>query len=172
MAVIREGIETALFLTGQVFAAPTEAGGELAIVVGAVLGLLTAAVLGWLIYVGARRINYGTFFRPPASCSCSSPPACVSHAIHELVEIGVITIGTQPLFDLSGVLPEDSGVGPVPARALRLQRRARADHRGRLLRLPRARADLLPAAGTGGQADRDADCVARERQNQRWLGPE
>src|SRR6187200_3260266 len=62
MAVIREGIETALFITGQVFAASTEASGELSIVVGAVLGLITAAALGWLIYVGARRINYGTFF--------------------------------------------------------------------------------------------------------------
>jgi high-affinity iron transporter len=111
MAVIREGIETALFITGQVFAAPTEDGGQLGIVIGALFGLLTAAVLGWLIYVGARRINYGTFFRLTGVVLVFIAAGLVSHAVHELVEIGIITIGTQPLFDLSGVLPDDSGVG-------------------------------------------------------------
>jgi high-affinity iron transporter len=113
MAVIREGIETALFLTGQVFAASTEVGGELSIVVGALLGLLTAVVLGWVIYMGARRINYGTFFRLTGIVLVFIAAGLVSHAVHELVEIGVITIGTQPLFDLTGVLPEDSGLGQI-----------------------------------------------------------
>ena len=113
MAVIREGIETALFITGQVFAASTEASGELSIVVGAVLGLITAAALGWLIYVGARRINYGTFFRVTGTVLVFIAAGLVSHAVHELVEIGVITIGTQPVFDLTGVLPDDSGVGQI-----------------------------------------------------------
>ena len=31
----------------------------------------------------------------------------MSHAVHELIEIGVITVGTQTLFDLSAVLPND-----------------------------------------------------------------
>jgi high-affinity iron transporter len=113
MAVIREGVETALFITGQVFAASAEETGELSIVVGAVLGLITAAVLGWLIYVGARRINYGTFFRLTGIVLVFIAAGLVSHAVHELVEIGVIAIGTQPLFDLTGVLPEDSGIGQI-----------------------------------------------------------
>ena len=110
-AVIREGIETALFLTGQVFAASTEEGGQLSIIVGAVLGLASAVALGYLIYVGARRINYGTFFRATGIVLVFIAAGLVSHAVHELVEIGVITIGTQPVFDLTGVLPEDSGIG-------------------------------------------------------------
>jgi high-affinity iron transporter len=113
MAVIREGIESALFLTGQVFAASSEEGGELGIVVGAVLGLITAAVLGWLIYVGARRINYGTFFRLTGIVLVFIAAGLVAHAVHELVEIGVITFATQPLYDLSAVLPEDSILGQL-----------------------------------------------------------
>jgi high-affinity iron transporter len=112
-AVIREGIETSLFLTGQVFAAPTAgaSAGPLSILLGALLGLLTAAVLGWLIYVGARRINYGTFFRLTGLILIFIAGGLVAHAVHELVEVGVITFATQPAFDISGVLPDDAGVG-------------------------------------------------------------
>ena len=113
MAVIREGIETALFLTGQVFAASTQEGGELSIVGGAVLGLLTAVVLGWVIYMGARRINYGTFFRLTGIVLVFIAAGLVASAVHELVEIGVIAFGTQPLFDLTGILPDDSGLGQI-----------------------------------------------------------
>ena len=31
----------------------------------------------------------------------------LSHAVHELVEIGIITFGTSPAFDISGVLPHE-----------------------------------------------------------------
>ena len=113
MAIIREGIETALFITGQVFAASTEEAGELSIIVGAVLGLLTAAVLGWLIYVGARRINYGTFFRVTGIVLVFIAAGLVANAMHELIEIGVITFGTQPLFDLTGILPDEGGLGQI-----------------------------------------------------------
>ena len=113
MAVVREGVETALFITGQVFAASTEEAGELSIVVGAVLGLLAAAVLGWLIYVGARRINYGTFFRVTGIVLVFIAAGLVANAMHELIEIGVITFATQPLFDLTGILPQDSGLGQI-----------------------------------------------------------
>jgi high-affinity iron transporter len=113
MAVIREGVETALFLTGQVFAVSTEESGQLSIAVGAVLGLATAAVLGWLIYMGARRINYGTFFRVTGIVLVFIAAGLVADAVHELVEIGVITFATQPLFDVTGILPEDSGVGQI-----------------------------------------------------------
>ena len=31
----------------------------------------------------------------------------LSHAVHELVEIGVITFGTDTAFDISGILPHE-----------------------------------------------------------------
>jgi high-affinity Fe2+/Pb2+ permease len=35
----------------------------------------------------------------------------VGHAIHEFVEAGVITIGTQAAYDISAVLPSDEASG-------------------------------------------------------------
>ncbi|MEP7159387.1 MAG: iron uptake transporter permease EfeU [Chloroflexota bacterium] len=107
-AVIREGIETSLFLVGQVSAA--EASGA-SVVVGALLGLAIAIAIGWVIYAGARRINYGTFFRLTGLALIFIAAGLLSHAVHELIEVGWITVLTQPAFDISGVLPHDAGVG-------------------------------------------------------------
>jgi high-affinity iron transporter len=111
-AIIREGVETSLFLVGQVnAAATTEAGAGLSVLVGAILGLVIAAGIGWLVYAGARRINYGTFFRWTGLALIFIAAGLLSHAVHELVEIGAINVGTHPAFDISGVLPSDSGIG-------------------------------------------------------------
>jgi high-affinity iron transporter len=112
-AVIREGVETALFLTGQVFAASTAEGaaGRLGIITGALLGMATAAFIGWMVYIGARRINYATFFRLTGLVLVFIAAGLVADAVHELVEINVISFAVQPLFDLRGALPDESGVG-------------------------------------------------------------
>jgi high-affinity iron transporter len=58
LAVLREGIEASLFM----IAAATTAAGTI-VVVGALLGLAIAAVLGWLVYTGGRRIPMRAFFK-------------------------------------------------------------------------------------------------------------
>jgi high-affinity iron transporter len=56
-AVLREGIETALFL----IAAATDAdGGD--VLLGGVIGLAIACVLGWLVYAGGRVLPMRQFF--------------------------------------------------------------------------------------------------------------
>jgi high-affinity iron transporter len=109
-AVIREGIETSLFLFGQVTAASGDQG-ALLVLGGALVGLLVAVSIGWLIYAGSRRINYGTFFLATGLALIVIAAGLLSHAVHELVEVGWITVGTQTAFDISGLLPHDSGVG-------------------------------------------------------------
>jgi high-affinity iron transporter len=113
-AVIREGIETSLFLVGQVTAAADNApgdNGEVSVLVGALLGLAMAAAIGWMIYVGARRINYGTFFRVTGLALVFIAAGLLSHAVHELIEVGWIGAATQTAFDVSAILPDDAGVG-------------------------------------------------------------
>jgi len=107
-AVIREGVETSLFLVGQVTAA--EEGG-LGVLLGALIGLAIAVAIGWLIYTGARRINYGAFFKLTGIALIFIAAGLLSHAVHELVEVNWITFGTQTAFDISAVLPHDAGIG-------------------------------------------------------------
>lgn len=59
VAVLREGLETALFL----ISAENGSASGTAVVFGGVLGLAVSAVLGWLFYKGGHRVNLATFFK-------------------------------------------------------------------------------------------------------------
>ena len=107
-AVIREGIETALFLMGQATAAGTEA---MSTLIGALVGLLIAVGIGYGLYRGARVINLRTFFQWTGIALIFIAAGLLSHAVHELIEIGVITFGTGTAFDISGILSHEEGIG-------------------------------------------------------------
>jgi high-affinity iron transporter len=112
VAVIREGVETSLFLVGQASAASAE-GGAIWVLVGALIGLAIAAVLGVGFYHGSRRLNLATFFRWTGVALVFIAAGLLGHAVHELIEIGVINIGTQTLFDLSAILPHEPEGGSI-----------------------------------------------------------
>ena len=116
VAVIREGLETSLFLVGQANSAQQ---GAIFVLVGALIGLAVAAVLGVGFYQGSRRLNLATFFRWTGVGLIFIAAGLLSTAVHELVEIGVIPFGTQTLFDLSGVLPHDPAAGNLVGQFLR-----------------------------------------------------
>ena len=107
-AVIREGIETALFLMGQATAAGSEATSTL---VGAVIGLAIAVVLGYGLYRGARVLNLRTFFSWTGIALIFIAAGLLSHGIHEFIEAGWITFGTATAFDISGILPHEPDAG-------------------------------------------------------------
>ncbi len=109
-AVIREGIETALFLMGQATAAGTQATSTL---VGAVIGLAIAVVLGYGLYRGARVINLRTFFSWTGIALIFIAAGLLSHGIHEFIEAGWISFGTSTAFDISGILPHEPDAGAL-----------------------------------------------------------
>ncbi len=113
-AVIREGLETALFLVGQAASADTGAG---AVLLGAFLGLAIAVVLGVGFYRGARVINLRTFFRWTGIALIFLAAGLLSRAMHELIEIGWIGVGTQTAFDISAILPHEA-IDGAPAGAI------------------------------------------------------
>ena len=106
-AVIREGIETSLFLLGQVTAAADSEVGALSTLVGALIGMVIAIGIGYAFYRGAQVINLRTFFRWTGIALIFIAAGLLSHAVHEFVEIGVITVGTSTAFDISSVLPHE-----------------------------------------------------------------
>jgi high-affinity iron transporter len=107
-AVIREGIETSLFLVGQVDSADE---GAPSVLIGALVGLVIAIGIGYVFYQGSRRINLGSFFRWTGVGLIFIAAGLLGHAIHEFIEVGVITVGTQTAFDISGVLSHEDGIG-------------------------------------------------------------
>ena len=109
-AVIREGLETSLFLVGQATSNRLEA---VWILLGALVGLAIAAGLGYGFYRGSRRLNLGTFFRWTGIALVFIAAGLLSHAIHEFIEIGALGSGpwTATAFDISGVLSHDEGIG-------------------------------------------------------------
>ena len=111
IAVIREGVETSLFLTGQAAAASSD-GGAGAVLLGAIIGLAIAGLIGVGFYKGSRRINLATFFRWTGVALVFIAAGLLSHAVHEFIEIGLINVGTQTLFDISAILPHE-GDGSV-----------------------------------------------------------
>jgi len=111
-AVIREGVETALFLAGQATSADTGAG---SVLVGAILGLGVAVLIGWGFYRGSRAIDLRRFFRWTGIALVFIAAGLLSHAVHEFIEVaeisGVTVIGSQTAFDISAVLSHDDGIG-------------------------------------------------------------
>ena len=114
-AVIREGVETSLFLVGQATSAAADAG---FVLVGALIGLGIAALLGVGFYHGSRRLDLARFFRWTGIVLVFIAAGLLSHAVHELIEIGVITFGTQTLVDVSAVLPHEGNLVGEFLRAL------------------------------------------------------
>jgi len=113
-AVIREGLETSLFLVGQAAAAAGgEAGGDgsVAVLGGALAGLAIAVGFGYGFYRGSRLLNLPRFFRWTGVLLVFVAAGLVSHAAHELVEVGWITVGTATAFDVGAILAHDQGIG-------------------------------------------------------------
>jgi high-affinity iron transporter len=118
-AVIREGIETALFLLGQATAATTEHAGAASTLVGALIGMLVAALLGYGFYRGARVINLARFFRWTGVALIFIAGGLVSRAAHELIDAGLIGFGTSAAFNISAVLPSEPEGGNLLGQVLR-----------------------------------------------------
>jgi high-affinity iron transporter len=103
VAVLREGFETALFL----LSAETEAATGAQVVFGGLVGLIVAAVIGWLVYVGGRKVNLAKFFAITGFVLILFAAGLVGKAFHELRELFGIEDGwlIQSMWDVkSGAL--------------------------------------------------------------------
>jgi len=118
-AVVREGIETSLFLLGQATAATTEHAGAASTLVGALIGILIAVLLGYGFYRGARVLNLARFFRWTGVALVFIAGGLVSHAAHEFIDAGLIGVGTSTAFDISGLLPHEPEGGNLLGQMLR-----------------------------------------------------
>ena len=112
LAVGREGIETALFLWAAVQSSGQAAGTGLPLL-GAVLGLVTAAALGWLIYAGLLRINLARFFTWSGAILLVVAAGVLAYGVHDLQEAGLLPGLNALAFDVTAAVPPDSWYGTL-----------------------------------------------------------
>ncbi|WP_342032401.1 iron uptake transporter permease EfeU [Neisseria sp. Marseille-Q2251] len=106
LAVAREGLESVFFLLAVFQQSPTWS-----MPVGAVLGLLTAVVIGALIYQGGMRLNLAKFFRWTGAFLIVVAAGLVAGSLRALHEAGVWNHLQEVVFDSSKYLHEDSPLG-------------------------------------------------------------
>ena len=97
LTVAREGLETALLFFAAVQGATTEAGP----VLGISAGIVTAVVIGYLLYRAAIRINLGRFFTWTGVLLILVAAGIFKYGIHDFQEAGLPGLNAHA-FDISG----------------------------------------------------------------------
>jgi high-affinity iron transporter len=97
LAVLREGFETAVFLLATFHAS----GDATTSWLGAVLGIVLAAAIGYGIYKGGVKLNMARFFRVTGLVLVVVAAGLVMTAFHTAYEAGWLTAGQTQAFDLS-----------------------------------------------------------------------
>ncbi len=107
-AVAREGLESVFFLLALFQQSPGPAAPA-----GALLGVATAAVLGWAIFRGGVRMDLRRFFRWTGIFIILVAAGLASSVLRNLHEAGIWNALQEPVWDLTRVLPVQSLPGTV-----------------------------------------------------------
>jgi len=107
-AVLREGLELALFLLAVRFNA-----GQMNVLVGVLLGLGLSALLGWVFFTLSERLTLRGFFQVTNTLLILFAAGLVGLAVHEFNEAGWIPAVIDPVWDLSPILDEGSTLGGI-----------------------------------------------------------
>jgi high-affinity iron transporter len=108
IAVFREGLELALFLLATSFVSD----GTLTLI-GALIGLAAAAVLGWLLFSSTRRLSLRGFFQVTNVLLILFAAGLVAYGVHELNEAGWIPSVIEHVWDINPLLNEKSQGGLI-----------------------------------------------------------
>lgn len=108
LAVLREGVELALFLTASTFTSDA-----VRTLGGALLGLATAVLLGILLFATTTRLNLQRFFQVTGILLVLFAAGLVAHGVHEFNEVGWIPAGIEHLWDVNPILNENSTLGEM-----------------------------------------------------------
>ncbi len=105
IAVLREGLEAAIFVLVAAQGADTGTLRPLASFLG---GLAVAIVLTWLIYQGAVRIDFRKFFTATGFLLIFVAAGFFGHGFRDFQQAGVLPGEGAIAFDVSGALPLDT----------------------------------------------------------------
>ena len=106
-AVIREGLETALFVYSN-FNTVADTGSS---ALGLILGFAVAISLGYLIFKSAIKLDLSKFFRYTGVALVVVAAGVLSYGVHEFQELGWLPGGESYAWDVSSLIPKDSLLG-------------------------------------------------------------
>lgn len=104
VTVIREGIETALFLTALK---------DEGLLLGSFAGLFIAAIISVLLYKTTIKLNLRKFFMITGWLLIFIAAGLTSHAIHALGELGIIPPIIEKVWSLEWLIPDESLLGKL-----------------------------------------------------------
>lgn len=108
VSVIREGIETVLFIVGS-----AQGTSALATVSGSILGFGIAALLGYILYRGTHRLPLKAFFTAMSVLLIVMAAGLLSGGIHEFQELHMIPIGIEQVWSTKRLLDQESAMGSL-----------------------------------------------------------
>lgn len=111
LAVGREGLETAVFLWSNIQGAGEGSGA--AYTAAAFIGLLVAAVVGWLIYRRAIQVNLAAFFKVTAVALVVIAAGVLAYGIHDLQEARFLPGLDTLAWDVERQVPPSSWYGTL-----------------------------------------------------------
>lgn len=106
LAVLREGIELALFLTAAALSTDV-----MQTLIGAVLGLVLAALLGWFLFATTVKLNVRRFFQVTSVLLILFAAGLFAHGLHEFNEAGLIPPVIEHVWDTNHIIDEESSLG-------------------------------------------------------------
>jgi len=108
IAILREGVELALFLTASAVSSDTTQ-----TILGALLGLGTAVLLGWSLFATTVRLDLRRFFQVTGFLLILFAAGLLAHGVHEFNEIGWIPAIIEHVWDVNPILDENSIFGQI-----------------------------------------------------------
>ena len=110
IAVVREGVELALFITAAFFAGDQSQlmTNIIQTLAGTILGLGTAALLGWTLFATTVRLDLRRFFQVTGLLLILFAAGLVAHGVHEFNEVGWIPAVVEHIWDVNSIIDETS----------------------------------------------------------------
>ena len=115
VAVVREGVELAIFITAAFFAGdPSQVmSNTIQTLAGTILGIGTAALLGYTLFATTLRLDLRRFFQVTGILLILFAAGLVAHGVHEFNEVGWIPSIVEHVWDMNMILDENSVAGQL-----------------------------------------------------------
>lgn len=107
-SIFREGTEMVLYLKASSFV------GQSNQLIGAVIGIIAALVLGYVLFTLAIRVNLAGLFTVTSVFLLLFAAGLVAHGVHEFQEMAILPVFSfDPVFNISHVLDHKGTLGSV-----------------------------------------------------------